>query len=146
MLRRQHRIESEHAADVVARAGGGIDLERLARQRSRGVAGGVAAAVDAVEPADEGDAGGAVGIVLDPLDDAHGGRCGVALEVDGSVEALGSAAAVEGGYAAGGVPAGGLAGSEGELPKCSLHRRHCLSLSLCVCSQRSCVAGSSVNC
>ena len=61
---------------------------------------GGAAVMDAVEPVDEGNVGGAVGIILDKLDDAHGERCHIALEVDGPLEAFHSAVVVEGGYAA----------------------------------------------
>lgn len=79
--------------------------------------------VDAVEPANEGDVRGSVRVVLDPLDDADGGS-GVSFEIDGSLQALGSAASVEGSYAALGVSAGGLGGSEGELSQGSLHYCH----------------------
>lgn len=72
--------------------------------------------LDAVEPADESDVGGAVRVVLDPLDDAHGRRS-VSFEIDGSLQALRPAASVEGSDSAGGVPAGGFSGSEGELPE-----------------------------
>lgn len=91
--------------------------------RSGGVGGVAPVVVDAVEPANESDVGGAIGIVLDSLDDAERGS-GVTFEIDGSLQALGSAAAVERGYAAGGVPAGGFAGAESELPQCSLDARH----------------------
>ena len=61
------------------------------------------------EAVDEGDVGGAVGVILDALDDAHGERCGVALEVDGSLEALHSTIAMERGY----VTAEGQASRQG---------------------------------
>lgn len=109
---RQHRVEREHAANA---GSGGIEVEDFGRSGGGSVGSAAVAVVDAVEPADEGDVGGAVGVVLDPLDDAER-RGGVTFEIDGSLQALGAAAAVEGGYAAGGVAAGGLAGSEGELP------------------------------
>lgn len=119
---RQHRIESENAANAVSVVSGGIEMEELGRS---GVGGGSAAAtvMDAFDPANEGDFGGAVRVVLDPFDDAER-RSGIPFVIDGSLQALGSAAAVEGRYAPRRVATGGLAGSEGELPQCSLHARH----------------------
>jgi hypothetical protein len=73
------------------------------------VVGVVAAEMDPLDPSHEGDGGGAVGIVLDLLDDADGG--GAPLDVDVPVEALGPSAAVEGGDAPGGVSPGGLGGA-----------------------------------
>jgi hypothetical protein len=73
------------------------------------VVGVVAAEMDPLDPSHEGDGGGAVGVVLDLLDDADGG--GAPLDVDVPVEALGPSAAVEGGDAPGGVSPGGLGGA-----------------------------------
>ena len=72
--------------------------------------GGSTAAMDAVGPADEGNVAIVVRVVLNVLDDSHGKRCSVALEVDGLLEALHSIVAVESGYAA----AGGQARAEVE--------------------------------
>ena len=119
---RQHPIESENAANAVSVGSGGIETEELGRS---GVGGGSAAAtvMDAFDPANEGDFGGAVRVVLDPFDDAER-RSGIPFVIDGSLQALGSAAAVEGSYAPRRVATGGLAGSEGELPQCSLYAGH----------------------
>lgn len=52
--------------------------------RSGAIGGAAVVMVDAVHPTDEGDVGGAVGIVLDSFDDAQG-RSSVTFEIDGSL-------------------------------------------------------------
>lgn len=79
---RKHRIEGEHAANVVAAAavvgfgGGRRRIESKdpggSGRGCGGVGGGAGLGwVEAVEPANEGDARGTVRVVLDPLDDAQ---------------------------------------------------------------------------
>jgi hypothetical protein len=70
------------------------------------VVGVVVAEMDPLDPSHEGDGGGAVGVILDLLDNDDGG--GATLDVDIPVEALGPFAMVEGGDALEGVSPGGF--------------------------------------
>jgi len=91
---RQHPIESENAANAVSVGSGGIETEELGRSGVGG--GGVAVTmIDTFDPANEGSFGGAVRVVLDPFDDTER-RSGIPFVIDGLLQVLGSAAAVEG--------------------------------------------------